>query len=131
MLYLFITALPRITNLTVNGFGHIRTVLQNQNVQIVCSLDPGYPPVAARLLGSSGKILSDLRDSNGSITHVYSAITCHDAGNIRCEANGAERNMSVTLLVQCKLCTCYVNISACVCIIFIDLKVHICIIFFN
>nr|KAG5697529.1 hypothetical protein BaRGS_019483 [Batillaria attramentaria] len=57
---------------------------QNTTVDILCTWDEGNPPVTARLLDRHGAEMKGSIYSSGQIRYRFPAVSCQDAGLIRC-----------------------------------------------
>nr|KAG5694050.1 hypothetical protein BaRGS_025629 [Batillaria attramentaria] len=55
-----------------------------KSVDVVCSWENGNPPVTARLLDRHGVEMEGSIYSSGQIRYMFPAVSCQDAGLIRC-----------------------------------------------
>lgn len=97
------TDLSQVTGLTVldQADEELSTVPRDKSIRIVCSWENGFPPTQARLFDANGNILRTSPES-GEMVYRSPAVRCEDTGNVRCESGGSVRNMTTTLLVECK-----------------------------
>ncbi|XP_025101688.1 uncharacterized protein LOC112568571 [Pomacea canaliculata] len=91
---------PKVTSLTVDGGDYV-IIDEGKVVNASCFFEKGNPPAHFYLLDKHGTKLN----SSSSEGHLRSSLTarCEDDWPVvRCEGNGSQHNMSVTILVKCR-----------------------------
>lgn len=94
---------PSVTSLTVNGRpvnGSI-VINESQEVNISCSYDKGNPPASFRLIDEHATEIKAYGEEQHLIYLVK--LQCEqDWPTITCEGNSSEKNISASILVNCK-----------------------------
>lgn len=98
-LYSLLSDPPNLRRLEIVGYDSY--IPQHQFVTVVCSWENGNPPSTVKLLDRHNTSL-EKGDKTGNISYTFSPAECNHAGVIRCEADESNRNLSTTMLIECK-----------------------------
>ncbi|XP_025102547.1 uncharacterized protein LOC112569090 isoform X2 [Pomacea canaliculata] len=91
---------PNVKNLTVDGRDNV-IIDEGQVVNVSCLFEKGNPPGVFYLLDKHGDNLN-ASSSEGQLSYSLTARCEDDWPVVRCEGNGSQHNMSVTILVKCR-----------------------------
>lgn len=115
---------PSVTHLKIVGY-ETYIPRSTSSVTVVCSWVNWNPPTKARLMDRHNNVL-EIGDKSGNVSYTFKSVTCNNAGVVRCEADGSDRNMSSTMLIECKskrLCcelslSLFLFVHTCICLCF-------------